>query len=149
MKNCINWLVMWTTFVVTKYQNRKESDIQLCSWTERYSIVAFMHQKIDWLDWHQKQILANFGFNLGYHSFSPYSWNSIRDTAYTNPMPVNNSTKPCRRRLIELACGHNSALCKYSCVSAGCDCVRYTAENDLFWKTTHERVVAAATSDHV
>ena len=42
-------------------------------------MVAFMHKKIDWLDWHQEQTLANLGFNLGYHAFSPYSWNSIRD----------------------------------------------------------------------
>ena len=115
----------------------------------RYSIVAFMHGKIDSLSREKKQCLMGLGFNIGPHAFEPTSWNSMRDTTYCRTMPVNVPGQPHKRRLIEIACGHNSTLSRYAYGNEDCDCVRFTAEDDICWKSTHDKIVAAASSDNV
>ena len=113
------------------------------------------------------------GFNLGRFGSSPYSWNSLRETNYLafRPVLLKSSTDLDRmcltwntdshivrrrvreecfnRRLIELACGRNSALGRYTEASKGCDRVRFTADDDLFWRSTHLRILGAASSQNV
>ena len=115
----------------------------------RYSIVAFMHGKIDSLSREKKQTLMNLGFNIGPHAYEPDSWNSMRETTYCRTMPVNVTGQRHKRRLIEIACGRNSELSKYAYGNEECDCVRFTAEDDICWKSTHDEIVAAASSDNV
>ena len=115
----------------------------------RHSIVAFMHGKIDSLDRYQKQTLINLGFNIGPHAYEPEPWSSTRETTYCRTMPVNKPGSKYRRRLIEIARGRNSSSSRHAYENEHCDCIRFTAEDDIFWKSTHDQIVAAASSENV
>ena len=105
--------------------------------------------KIDSLSRAKQQTLMNLSFNIGPHAFEPDSWNSMRETTYCRTMPVNVVGQRNKRRLIEIACGRNSTLSKYAYGNEDCDCVRLTAEDDICWKSTHDKIVAAASSENV
>ena len=101
------------------------------------------------------QTLRDFGFNLPFQSYRGLrpcyhmnSANSIFSTALDS-LRLSNFYIAAgynfyNRRLIEIACGYNSTLCRFTNLSHDCDCVRVTQDNDICWTSTHKRLMAAA-----
>ena len=108
----------------------------------RLSIVAFLHEatfRASMFDW---QTLRDYGFNLPFHSYEGQrpcyydrTANSIFSTSLCSlqlsSFNIASGYNFYNRRLIEIACGYNSTLCRFTKYSAKCDCIRVTSENDI------------------
>ena len=115
----------------------------------RFSIIAFYHVETHRLSQYDWQYLRDLGFQLHYQCDYPDSFLVELSKNNNIPQPISTKSKSYNRRLIELFCGPNSVLGRFTEDSCGCDVFRVTERMDMFQSVTHDVVVEAACADNV
>ena len=111
----------------------------------RFTVIIFHHASANRLSMDQWQTLTDLGYRLHW-SCRPqeaYEYNLWSNGGYKTPITVPNNKY--NRRLVEIFCGHNSVLGRYTKHSSSCDIVRITEELDMYKPSTHDIAVDANT----